>query len=789
MAATQNARCNSTTFIRDELAWAYRKQLRRALLGSVASLIVSAEPSPVLAQGVYSAPPAPPPADSGATQLPAISVEGAEKSTEGGYKADQPSLGKLTEPLLNTPFTIETVTRQLMNDQGVTTLRDALRNVPGISLAAGEAAAQGDSLTIRGFTARSDIFLDGLRDFGSYYRDPFYLQDIQVLKGPASILFGRGSTGGVVEQDSKLPTLSPFVTGTLVYGSDLTARATADVNQPLPEWGEGAALRLNLMVNRNNISDRDIAQYKRFGIAPSLVFGLGTPNRLTFTYLHLQEYNQPDYGLPWLYIGRPGTQTAIGIGASLAQTQSNYYGFEDGNYLCTNVNIPTIKFEHDFNKDLTLTNQLRYASYDRAFFITEPQIYTQASALTPGGTGTFMLIPPNTPLSSLLVSRNQLAGSSSETYLVDDLDVTTRFSTGFMGHTLRAGIELSRETSNPIRYTTIGPYSQTPLLAPNPFDTFNASTYLSTSTKTTAYTQAAYALDTIQLDPQWQIMGGLRFDRFAADFRQLAFANPITGAGAAGSVFDHIDRELSWRTALIYKPLPNGSIYFDAGNSYDPSAEALSLSLATAPLPPVENITYEVGTKWELIDGGLAINASLFRTEQLNVREPDPTNPLFNILAGNAVAKGGEIVVAGNITERWQVLAGYAYTFAEITESPTVGPTSDLGHRLANVPANTANLWTTYRLPGNIEVGGGFNLVSSRFAATTPSVAGGVPFFKFAPGYWTMQAMAKFPITENVALQCNLYNLTGTQFYDLLHPAHVVPGNGPTALFTLSFRY
>ena len=186
---------------------------------------------------MYGAPP--PPSDAAPTQLPAISVEGAEKSAESGYKADQSSLGKLTEPLLNTPFTVETVTRQLMDDQGVTTLREALRNVPGISLAAGEGASQGDSLTIRGFTARNDIFLDGMRDFGSYYRDPFYLQDIQVLKGPASIMFGRGSTGGIVEQDSKLPTLSAVRSGTFVFGSDLTARATADVNQPVPASGRG----------------------------------------------------------------------------------------------------------------------------------------------------------------------------------------------------------------------------------------------------------------------------------------------------------------------------------------------------------------------------------------------------------------------------------------------------------------------------------------------------------------------------------------------------------------------
>ena len=132
------------------------------------------------------------------------------------------------------------------------------------------------------------------------------------------------------------------------------------------------------------------------------------------------------------------------------------------------------RFEHDFSNALTLTNQLRYGHYTRDFDITEPQIYTQASALTPGGTGTLMLMPPGTPLSSLMVSRNQLAGNSVETYLDDDLDITARFSTGYIGHTLRAGIEVARETSNPIRSTTIGPYSQTPLLTPNPSDPYNA---------------------------------------------------------------------------------------------------------------------------------------------------------------------------------------------------------------------------------------------------------------------------------------------------------------------------
>jgi catecholate siderophore receptor len=771
-----------------EFARSINRALRGALLGSVATLIVAAEAAPASAQGAYGNAP---PAGGEPMQLPTLAVQGTETAPPVGYKADQPGLGKLTEPLLNTPFTVETVTRQLMDDQGVTTLRDALRNVPGISLAAGEGGAQGDSLTIRGFTARNDIFLDGMRDFGSYYRDPFYLQDVQVLKGPASILFGRGSTGGVVEQDSKLPTLAPFANGTLMFGSDLTKRVTADVNQLLPGLGEGAALRLNVMANQNGIADRDVVQYNRFGIAPALVLGLGTPTRLTFTYLHLSEYNQPDYGLPWLYSATPGTQSAIARPPPLSLTQSNYYGFENGNFLRTSVDVPTLKIEHDFSDSFTITNQLRYGHYSRAFNITEPQNYTLASALTAGRAGTLLLLPPGTPLDTVIISRNQLVGNSVETFLADQLDATTRFNTGFVGHTLRAGVEVGRETSDPIRYSTIGPYSLTPLLFPNPSDPYNASFFQSTDTATTATTQAVYGLDTMTLNEQWQLMAGLRYDRFKAHFGQVTFPNPVTGANNSpnGAIFNQINGMVSWRSALIYKPLPNGTIYVDGGSSFNPSAEALSLSLATSPLPPVQNLTAEIGSKWEFFDGSLSVNGSLFRTVQQNAREPDPNNPLFNILAGTAVAKGGELIATGYITPAWEIVAGYAYTFTEITRSPTTGPTSDLGKPLANVPRHTANLWTTYKLPFDLVVGGGLNVVSSRFASSTPSNVGGVAFMKETPGYWVVGLMARYPLAPHVSLQLNLNNLTNNQFYDLLHPSHVVPGAGRTALLTLNFSY
>jgi catecholate siderophore receptor len=743
-------------------------------------LLASTSPVALALSGTLSGASAQSAADSAALQLAPVSVEAEDDSY--GYKTNDSALTKLTGPLLDTPQTVTTVPQQVIEDQGATTLRDTLRNVPGISLAAGEFGAQGDSLTIRGFTARSDIYIDGMRDFGSYYRDPFYLDGVEVLKGPSSILFGRGSTGGVVEQNSKQATLEPLTAGTFGLGTDATKRITADVDRPL---SDSSALRLNVMGQDGGVAGRDEAWNDRLGLAGSLAMGLGTPTRVTLDYLHQTEYDTPDYGLPWLYEAGNGN---IAKPAPLGQTGSNYYGFDNGNFLRTNVDIATAKVEHDVNDHITLKDQFRFGHYARQFRITEPQIFTAASASTPGGSGTAALLPAGTPLSAITVSRNELTGTSLETDLDNDASATIKFRTGFVEHTLVGGIELIRETSDPTRFTTIGPYSQTPLLDPDPSQPYNSVTYKASETAVTAFTEAGYFLDTLKFDRHWQLMAGGRFDRFDAHYGQVTFNNPVTGTGAGSTHVDHVDEMPSWRAALVYKPVENGSIYVDAGTSFDPSAESLSFSASTADLSPEKNESYEIGSKWALFHNRLLLTGALYHTEQTNVRETDPDNSALTVLAGDALAEGFEFEAAGEITERWQISTGYAYTYSAIDKSPTTGVTSDLGHRLANVPMHTVNLWTTYRLPHDIEIGGGLNYVSSRYANSTPTVVGGVPFWKEAPGYWTADLMAKYPLTETLSLQMNLYNLTDADYYDQIHPSHVVPGAGRTALFTLSYR-
>jgi catecholate siderophore receptor len=678
--------------------------------------------------------------------LPPVNVD-TNRPTDGGYKAEQPSLPKLTEPLRDTPQSITSVPRAVIDDQGANTLRDTLRNVPGISLAAGEGGAQGDNTTIRGFSARNDIFIDGIRDFGSYYRDSFNFERVDVLKGPSSILFGRGSTGGVINQVSKTPRLEPFVDGSAALGTDDTRRLTADVNQPIPELGQGAAARLNLMAHESGVADRDVVYYSRFGVAPSLALGIGTPTRLNFGYFHLSEDDIPDYGHPF-FLSRP-----------TFPERSNFYGFAKGDFLNTDVDVLSAQVEHDFSPALTLRSQFRFGNYQRSIRATEPQILA----------GT----PSSTLVSALRINRNQITAESTERILENQTDVTARFTTGPIEHTAVAGIEISREDSKPVRTAFTG-VPTTTLVAPNPDDAFAGTPRTTSATRSTVDTRGVYALDTLKLGEQWQLIGGLRFDNF--DSKSTQSVPPATS-------FRRIDDVVSYRLALVYKPVEAGAVYVSYGNSFNPSAEAIALAAANASTPPEETTVLEAGAKWDVTER-LALRGAVFRDDKTNARTPDPNNALLNVVQGEQRVDGFELEATGRVTDRWQVFAGYAYLDSRVLKSTTV---SEIGRPLQNTPRHSGNLWTTYDLPGGFQIGGGAFYVGSRAASTVPDAATGLT--RQVPGYVRFDAMAKYAITEHVDLQLNLYNLTDKYYYETIHPAHLIPGGGRSALITTFFHF
>jgi catecholate siderophore receptor len=696
------------------------------------------------------------------------------------------ALDRYPVPLLDTPQSVSTISQAVMHEEGATTLRDALRNAPGISLAAGEGGSQGDNLTLRGFTARNDIFLDGMRDFGSYYRDPFNYQEVEVLEGPSGVTFGRGSTGGVINQESKMPVDHPFVVMDGDFGTDLTRRFTADINQPLEHLGPGAAFRLNLMGNESNVAERDVTENRRLGLAPTLAFGLGTPTRVTAGYFHFNEDDIPDYGIPW-YFNR-----------AAPVPRHNYYGFRDGSYLRTEVDMVTLKAEHDVSDWLTIRNKARFANNQRSARITEPQVNTATSGL----------ITPSTPLAQISVNRNQIAVFSNEGFLWDQLDATARLKTFGIRHVVVIGAEGGKETSDPARPTfsyvnpagsTINTVPTTNMLQPNENQSFSGTSAPSSNVHVTSTSYGLYLLDTMQLGRFWELVGGARFDRFYTEEKSIAYPTPVMAAGGAvtqGAATitypNRLDRKPSWRAAAVFKPTSYGSIYFDYGTSFNPSAEALSLTVGpvgsgTANLAPEFNRSYEVGTKWDLNNARLSLRADLFRTTKDNAREASPTNSLLYVLAGTQRVNGAEMVVNGRIMDRWHVLSSYTFMHSEVVKSQYY-PAS-VGYRLANVPNDLFNVWTIYEPVHRLTIGAGGNYVDSRTASSTVPLDPTTGFIKEVPAYIVLNAMGSYSLSDNLSFQVNVFNLANRNYIDEIHPGHIVPGAGTSGLFGLTFRF
>jgi catecholate siderophore receptor len=731
------------------------------------------------------------------------------------------TLSKFTEPLIETPQSISVIPEYVMQDQGLSTLRDALRDVPGISLAAGEAGAQGDNLTIRGFTARNDIFLDSIRDFGSYYRDSFDYEQVDVLEGPAGIQFGRGSTGGVVNQETKIPGVEKFETVQMQFGTDLTRRLTADINSPLGTELGGAAFRANVMAEEAGVAERDAAEVRRFGIAPSISIGLNSKTTGTLSYEHLSEDDTPDYGVPWLF-NKPAPSN-----------RSSYFGFRDENYLKTNDDILTLRVEHDFSPSINVQTIARGANYPRQAQITEPQICSNASLSVPVG-GFVASLPtlaynsaiacpytPETPAADITqVNRNQIQTRSVESILWDQTEISARFSTAGIKHDLVAGAEGGQEISNPTRYSyTIGGINAVPdttLLNPNEAQPFAGTGYITSIVHTKSDSVGLYFIDTAKLGRLFDLSGGVRWDRFDTRYSLYQPAPPPGGTvTAAVPALRRLDEQPSYRAALVFKPCTRGSVYFDYGTSWDPDAESLSLSvgLVNGNVAPEENISYEAGVKWSFLGERLLTEGSWFRTEKDNAHETSPTNSNNIVAAGNQLVQGAQVSIVGRLPQGMDLVLGYAYLDSSVLFSKYF-PTA-VGYPLANVPRQTFNLFVTHRLPLRLNGGLGGNYVGSRTASSTvpymPTSFGPAQTFavgsapcsvtatvcypvlatamKQVPGYWMFSAMLKRPLTENLELQANINNILNRYYIDLPHPSHLIPGAGASALIGVNFRF
>ncbi len=735
------------------------------------------------------------------------------------YKPERLQTPKQTQPLRDIAQTVTVIPTEVMKEQAAASLRDVLRNVPGISMQAGEGGGgpAGDNLAIRGFAARSDIFVDGMRDAasGGYSRDPFVFEQVEVTKGPASASTGRGSTGGSINIVTKTPHLENSYGTTLSGGTDNYMRGTFDVNQEIPGLA-GAAFRLNGVYHHQDIPGRDHVENERWGIAPSIAFGLGTDTRFTLSYIHLDQDNVPDYGLPWIprnsvvqvpvAPNNPGgtvtttNNTGLPSGAPPESLYSNYYGNLNRDYENIVTDLITGVFEHDFSESLKLRSTLRFGRNDRDSVTTAPRFVD-------GDTSA-----PVANFNSLALTQQFQSRDQVDTAIFSQTDLRYDFNTGTIEHKMVGGFEVGHEVSKLLGRAVENPNGSlagapvTNLLFPNNYLPYAGSiVYNGSFTQTTSDTAALYLFDTVKFNDCWELSGGVRWDSYEVDYEGRSADTFSNSAGPQEGFLTNLGRDdsaFSYRAALTYKPVREGSIYLAYGTSFNPSTEGLTYLAAptyvenpddpTGPLipnnstpslfnaDPEENETIELGAKWEFFDEKLLLTGAIFRTEKTNARTTDPTDPTVVTLTGEQVVQGFEVGFTGSITDNLRVIGGYTFLDSEVEASSVA---AEVGAEVSNTPENSFSLWTVYDFPEKVSVGVGAQYVGSRYNNNN------VDTRQQADGFTLVNAMASYDVTENLTLQLNLDNILNETYIDRVGGGHFVPGQGRSLILSATMNF
>jgi catecholate siderophore receptor len=672
-----------------------------------------------------------------------ISIQQMIESIDVVSRAPVVSSPKFTQSLLETPRTVTVIPDEVFTAQGATSLRDVLRNTPGITFQAGEGGGglPGDTFSMRGFSSGNDITVDGVRDVGAYSRDAFNLEQVEVVKGPASAISGRGATGGSINLVTKSPKDDAFTRVSGALGTESYSRSTIDTNVPLERLG-AAAFRINAMFGASDVPGRDVVHNSSWGVAPSLAFGIGKPSRFSVAYQYVQQDNIPDYGLPW-----------AALDATPAVDQSNFYGLEDYDYEDIESNLATAIFERDLGAGWLLRNVSRWGENDRDSAITAPR-------------------PPNRQLQRRTMQTSQLANQTS---------LNGSINTGSLRHDFAAGLEVGREgtKSHNQAQTTNQPQidindpdpSQSPI-GPMPANLGNPS-------ETSLDLVALYAFDTVQLSPKWELTGGARWDDVDVDYTLL---NRATGAATD---LARKDSMLSWSAGAVFKPRPNASVYASIGTSFNASVDAGSVGAALSDVPtaanninldPEKTKNLELGGKWELGGGRAIITGALFRTTRTNARTRNAATEPF-VLAGEQRVDGVELGVNGQLTQRWSVLAGYSHLESEFVRSANP---LEQGTQLAFTPESSFNVWTDYRA-GAWSIGGGAQYMDSVFRNATNTAE--------VPSYWLVGAMTAYEVTNSLTLRLNVNNALDEHYVDRIGGGHYIPGAGRAMTLTAELGF
>lgn len=712
------------------------------------------------------------------TTLPALRVTGQSGSE---FKADNASSPKFTQPLVDTPQTITVIKKEVLQQQVATTLAEALRNTPGITMQLGENGntTTGDSIFMRGFDTTNSIFVDGIRDLGNISRDVFNIEQVEVIKGPSGSDNGRGASSGYVNLVSKTAGREAFDNGTLTVGTSSRVRATADLNRPLDLGIPGSALRLNVLAQDYGTPGRDEVKSKRFGFAPSLVLGLGTPTRTTFNYLYVDQKNVPDGGVSTF--GLSDWRPAAGMQSGAPVDSKNFYG-STGDFDDVTLHMFTARIEHDLSSGTTLRNTTRLGHTEQDFVLTGVNAVTSTAGTAP---------------ETWTVARTRQGRHQTNEILTNQTNLSTEFKTGGIAHSLSTGFEFIYERQNQVNKSVVGTaQAAANLYHPSTGDVFQPVVDTGAYTRGSTLSAAAYAFDTLKFSEQWLVNGGLRWEKFHTETNSATFSTTTTPNLVQNPGLGLTDTLLSWKAGAVFKPTPDGSIYLTVSNSYQPPGGAnFSLSTsgtnqASPNTDPQEGSNIELGTKWDLFGGKLSATAAIYRSENKNELVSDGAAVPTFTQVGKRRVDGVELGLVGQVTPALNLSAGVAYMDPKILRGVPAGASANNGGVIVYSPKVTFSSWVSYKALDKLTVGGGVRYVDTvaRSSNLAPSAT---PNLVNTESYTVADAMVAYDLSKNVSLQLNVNNLFDKEYVASVNNggSRYKPGEPRNALLSANFKY
>ncbi|MDO8414583.1 MAG: catecholate siderophore receptor Fiu [Agitococcus sp.] len=741
-----------------------------------------------------------------AQDAPVLNEVKVNASADVPYKAEKSASPKITQPLVDTPKTIQVVKKEMLQEQGAISLTDALRNTPGITMQLGENGntAAGDTFQMRGFSTQASTFVDGVRDLGAVTRDVFSVEQVEVIKGAAGADIGRGASSGYINLVSKLPTLEDAHEVMLSLGTEEKKRLTVDVNNKVDD---SSALRLNVMVQEANAAERHVVNTQGVAIAPAFAFGLDTPTRVYIYSQHVRQNNVPDGGIPT--IGMEGFYNANAtIKAGAKVSAENFYGSKQ-DYEKVEADMFTIKVEHELNANTTIRNITRYGQthIDR--------VLTGVNALS-----------VNATTKAIEVARTRQRLDQTNDILANQTTLNTAFNTAAIKHDVVLGLELLSESQLTLGTTTgstTGTSATTVVLngqtlpvyasltnvyLPNANDALLVPYLTGADTDGKTTTTALYAFDTLTLTEALKLNFGVRVDRYSTTTKVGTLVTGGTGGNLAShagykvgdvaqSELEDSDTLISWNAGVVFKPTTSSSLYAALANSETPPGGANFVLSATAgnqanaALDPQKTTTAELGAKWELLNQRLNVSAAVYRTEN----EGQTTQDSLGVVSQEAKTRvdGVELAAVGQLTNFWQLSAGIGFMDSEQLDQRSRNATTGIvtvTDAVRWTPDVTASLWTSYTLD-KLTLGGGARYVAEQKRVVTANSNLAVENMPAIPAYMVADIMAAYKVSKNATVRLNVYNLFNEDYISTLNNsgARATLGAPLAATLTAQFNF